>query len=118
MSKPFLETRQRLLKFRKSKWTGKRSDGVVEREKDHHCGGGRWLCLGGNEATRGRSEQKVTHAAKKRSDGASMKPKDHHCARGSKATEAHSVQKVTHALKKRSDRGVARVRGHHCVGGT
>ena len=61
MSKPFWETQQRLLKFRKSKWTGKRSDGGAARVRNHHYDGGSWLCVGGNEATGGRGEQKVTY---------------------------------------------------------
>ena len=58
MSKPFWETQQRLLKFRKSKWTGKRSDGGAARVKDHHY-------AGGSEATEGTRGQKVTHVMKK-----------------------------------------------------
>jgi hypothetical protein len=60
----------------------KRSDGGATRVRDHHCGRESWLCVGGNEATRGSGEQKVTHALKKRSDGGVARVRDHHCAGG------------------------------------
>ena len=60
----------------------KRSDGGATRVRDHHCGRESWLCVGGNEATGGRAEQKVTHATKKRSDGGVVGERNHHCIGG------------------------------------